>query len=192
MFVDYLENGATITAKYYVALLDKLKQQLVSKRRGKLSKGILFLQDNAAPHKAITHQKLAEHHFGILKHLVYSSDFALSDYYLLPHLKKHLNGRKFSNIEEATLAADRWFAAQQKEFFLDGLKKFEQRSHKCVELRGEYVNTFFQFCSLFSLQMQRLISRYPQSHPEVLRGYIFINIIHTEKEYQMISYLFNY
>jgi hypothetical protein len=31
------------------------------------------------------------------------------------------------------------FAAQPKEFFLDGLKKLEQRSHKCVELRGEYV-----------------------------------------------------
>jgi hypothetical protein len=31
------------------------------------------------------------------------------------------------------------FAAQQKQFFLDGLKKLEQRSRKCVELRGEYV-----------------------------------------------------
>jgi hypothetical protein len=31
------------------------------------------------------------------------------------------------------------FAAQSKEFFLDGLKKLEQRSHKCVELRGGYV-----------------------------------------------------
>jgi hypothetical protein len=32
------------------------------------------------------------------------------------------------------------FEAQQKEFYLDGLKKLEQRSHKCVELRGnEYV-----------------------------------------------------
>jgi hypothetical protein len=28
------------------------------------------------------------------------------------------------------------FAAQAKEFFLDGLKKLEQRTHKCVELRG--------------------------------------------------------
>jgi hypothetical protein len=28
------------------------------------------------------------------------------------------------------------FAAQPKEFFLAGLKKLEQRSHKCVELRG--------------------------------------------------------
>jgi hypothetical protein len=31
------------------------------------------------------------------------------------------------------------FAAEPKEFFLDGLKKLEQRGHKCVELRGEYV-----------------------------------------------------
>jgi hypothetical protein len=30
------------------------------------------------------------------------------------------------------------FAAQRKEIFLDVLKKLEQRSHKCVELRGEY------------------------------------------------------
>jgi hypothetical protein len=29
------------------------------------------------------------------------------------------------------------FAAQPKEFFLDGLKKLEQRIHKCVEFRGE-------------------------------------------------------
>jgi hypothetical protein len=31
------------------------------------------------------------------------------------------------------------FAAQPEEFFLDGLKKLEQQSHKCVELRGEHV-----------------------------------------------------
>jgi hypothetical protein len=44
-----------------------------------------------------------------------------------------------------------------KEFFLDGLKKLEQRSHKCVEQKGGgggicRVNTFFQSRSLsFSL-----------------------------------------
>jgi hypothetical protein len=45
------------------------------------------------------------------------------------------------------------FAAQPKEFFLEGLQKLEQRSHKRVELRGECrVNTFFHSCSLlFSL-----------------------------------------
>jgi hypothetical protein len=52
-----------------------------------LSKGILFLQDNAAPHKAaITHQKLADFHFEVLKHPAYSPDLAPSDYYLFPNL----------------------------------------------------------------------------------------------------------
>jgi hypothetical protein len=35
LFVDYLEKGATIMAKYYIAFLNTLKQQLVSKRQGK-------------------------------------------------------------------------------------------------------------------------------------------------------------
>jgi hypothetical protein len=46
------------------------------------------------------------------------------------------------------------FAAQPKEFFFDGLKKLEQRSHKCVELKGGIctMNTNFQSLSLlFSL-----------------------------------------
>jgi hypothetical protein len=52
-----------------------------------LSKGILFLQDSAAPHNvAITHQKLADLHFEFLEHLAYSSDLAPSDYYLFPIL----------------------------------------------------------------------------------------------------------
>jgi hypothetical protein len=32
LLADYLEKDAAIMAKYYVALLDKLKQQLISKR----------------------------------------------------------------------------------------------------------------------------------------------------------------
>jgi hypothetical protein len=46
--VDYLKKGSTITAEYYIALLDNLKHQLISNSSGKLSKGILFLQDNAS------------------------------------------------------------------------------------------------------------------------------------------------
>jgi hypothetical protein len=37
------------------------------------------------------------------------------------------------------------FAAQTKEFFLAGLKKLEQRSHKCVELKVEYVEKIHCF-----------------------------------------------
>jgi hypothetical protein len=57
--------------------------------------------------------------------------------YLFPNLKKHLWRRKFSTTEEATLPTHGWFAIQPKEVFLDGLKKLEQQSHKCVEPVGE-------------------------------------------------------
>jgi hypothetical protein len=60
----------------------------VSRRRGKLSKGILFLQDNAAPHKAaIKHHKLTDLHFEVLKHPAYSPELATSDYWLSLNLK---------------------------------------------------------------------------------------------------------
>jgi hypothetical protein len=96
LLVDYLEKGATVTAKYCVSLVDKLKQQLVSKHRGKLSKGILVLQDNAAALKtSITHKKLADLHSGVLKHPAYSHDLAPPGYSFFAILKKHLRGRKF-------------------------------------------------------------------------------------------------
>jgi hypothetical protein len=81
-------------------------------------KGFLFLQDNSAPNKApITHQKLADLHFGVLKYPAYSHDLAPLNYYLYPNLKKHFNGRKFLITEEATLAVDGWFTAQPIEYF---------------------------------------------------------------------------
>jgi hypothetical protein len=52
-----------------------------------LSKGILFLQDNASPHTAaITHPKLGDVHFEILIHPAYSTDLAPLDYCLFPDL----------------------------------------------------------------------------------------------------------
>jgi hypothetical protein len=69
-------------------------------------------------------------------------------------VKQYLNTHLFYCVDEYVgVLISLWlflFAAQPKEFFLDGLKKLEQ--WKCVELRGEYVNTFFQSHScLFSL-----------------------------------------
>jgi hypothetical protein len=61
---------------------------------------------NASHKAAITDQKLAEFHFEVVKHLVYSPDMTTSDYYYFPDLKKHLRGSMFSSTEEATLAAD--------------------------------------------------------------------------------------
>jgi hypothetical protein len=140
LLVDNLENGTTIMAEYSVAFFNNLKQQLVSIHGGRLLKGILFLQDSADPYRAaITNQKLANLYFEVQKHPAHSPDLASSDYCLFPNLRKYLSARKFLSTEEATLAEDRRLAARTEEFFLVGLKKLEQISYKCVELRGECV-----------------------------------------------------
>jgi hypothetical protein len=68
---------------------------------------------------------LAELHFELSKHLAYTPDLDISNY-LFPTFKKHLKGRKFSSTKQDTLAVDRWFAAQPKEFSLDGLNNLKQ------------------------------------------------------------------
>ena len=48
--VDYLEEGRTINGAYYAEELRRLRQEIVRKRNGKLTRGVLLLQDNAPAH----------------------------------------------------------------------------------------------------------------------------------------------
>ena len=62
---------------------------LKEKRRGKVTKGVLFLHDNAPAHQALTTQKkVAYLGFQCLDHPPYSPDLASSGYHLFPGLKK--------------------------------------------------------------------------------------------------------
>ena len=54
---DYLPKGQTINSEYYSSLLVPLKDILKEKRRGKFTKGVLFLHDNAPAHRALAAQK---------------------------------------------------------------------------------------------------------------------------------------
>jgi len=123
---------------------------------------VLFLQDNASSHKAdITHQKLADLHSEVLKYPTFSPDLAPSDYQLFPNFEKPLQGIKSFTNEDAMSAAYEWFADQPSAFYLCSLEKLEQKSKKCVQLKGEYTEQSMcvKICSSLSLsQSQRLIS----------------------------------
>jgi hypothetical protein len=106
----------------------------------KVTKGVLFLHDNAPAHRALaTQKKLACLGFQCLDHTPYSTDLVLSDYHLFPGLKKQFKGGHFSSEAEVNAAAETWLDGQPSEFFLSGLQKSEQWAKKCIELRGEYV-----------------------------------------------------
>ena len=48
--IDYLEQGHTIKDAYYAGELRRLRQEIERKRREKLTRGVLLLQDNAPTH----------------------------------------------------------------------------------------------------------------------------------------------
>jgi len=78
--IDYLAKDQSIYAEYYSSLLVQLKDILKEKRHGKVTKGVLFLHNNAPAHRALaTQKKLAYLGFQFLDHSSYSPDLALSD-----------------------------------------------------------------------------------------------------------------
>ena len=50
--INYKEKGRNITGEYYASILNKLREAIKETRRGKLTKGVLLLQDNAPVHKS--------------------------------------------------------------------------------------------------------------------------------------------
>jgi len=118
LLIDYLPKGQTIIAEYYSSLLVQLKDILKEKCCRKISKGVLFLNDNAPAHRALaTQKKLAYMGFLCLDRPPYSPDLALSDCHLFPGLKKQLKGRHFSSDAEVTAATGTWLDGQISEFF---------------------------------------------------------------------------
>ena len=140
ILVDYLEKGRTVTGQYYASLLWQLRANLIKKRHGKVTRGVLYHQDNAPAHKsAVAMAAIHNCGFELLDHPPYSPDLAPSDYHLFPQLKKHLKGTKFHSDSEVIAATEAWLEAQPSEFFYQGLEKLNDRCNKCVNLRGEYV-----------------------------------------------------
>jgi len=53
LLIDYLPKSQTINAECYFSLLVQLKDTLKEKGHGKITKGVLFLHDNAPAHRAL-------------------------------------------------------------------------------------------------------------------------------------------
>ena len=79
--IGYLEQGRTINGAFYEDELRQLCQKITRKRRGKLTCGVLLLQDNASAHTsqvAITSR--TECGIKTLTHPQYSPDMAPSGF----------------------------------------------------------------------------------------------------------------
>ncbi|UYV82375.1 hypothetical protein LAZ67_21001863 [Cordylochernes scorpioides] len=140
LLLDFLNKGQTITGDYYANLVKQLREAIKEKRRGKLSRKIVYHQDNAPSHRSL--QAMAtiyDSGFELLPHAPYSPDLAPSDFHLFPHLKKSLSGIHFRSDEEVIDAVTSFFESLETSFFLGGIKALEHRWKKGIDLKGDYV-----------------------------------------------------
>ena len=108
------------------------------KRRGKLSIGILLQQDNACVHTCkIAMDAVERNGHELIPHPAYSPDFAPSDCFLFPNLKKDIHGHHFQSNEE--VAVEEWVRDKDPGFFSSGLMALEHRWSKCIILEGNYI-----------------------------------------------------
>jgi len=90
LLIEYLPKGQTINAEYYSSLPVQLQDIWKEKRRGKVTKWVMFLHDSAPTHRALaTQKKLAYLGFQCLDHPPNSPNLAPSDYHLFPGLKNN-------------------------------------------------------------------------------------------------------
>ena len=64
---------------------------------------------------------------------------AHSDFYLFPKLKSNLRGTQFESKEGVIAAVNEYLEDQEKDFYLEGISKLEQRWTKCISLKGDYI-----------------------------------------------------
>ena len=131
--------------KYHYGVLlisaGSIKGHFERKTPREVTKGVLFLHDNASAHRPLaTQKKLAYLGFQYLDHPTYSPHLAPPEYHLFPGLKKQLKGRHFSSDAKVIAAAENCLDGQISNFFLSGLQKLEQGAKKCIELRGNMLN----------------------------------------------------
>ena len=64
---------------------------------------------------------------------------ALSDFYQFPKLKSNLRGTQYGSNEGVIEAVNEYLADQETAFYLEGIRKLEQRWAKRIVLKGGYI-----------------------------------------------------
>jgi hypothetical protein len=126
LLIDYLEKCISIIGVYYAPLLDKLKTEIVTKRRHLKKKKVLY-QDTSA----VAMAKIHELQFELNHYPSYSPNLTPSDFFLFSKLKVGLGGQKFSSNEEVIASVGAYLQRNiPTTKYLEGLKRLDHHWKK--------------------------------------------------------------
>ena len=115
LMVDYLQKGQTINGTYYASLLRQLRENIKLKRHRKLSKGVLFHQDNAPVHKfVIAMAAINDYGIKLIVHPPYSTVLAPSNCHLFLKLKSVISCTHFQSDNDVIHAVEDFLNGQKR------------------------------------------------------------------------------
>jgi len=137
----YMPRGNSVTSATYEDLLKNHPRPAIkSKRRGRLSTGVLLQHDNARPHTArSTVATIQDLSFECLPHPPYPLDLDPSDFHVFGPLKEAMRGKSFRSDEEVLQAVHEWLRSQPKDFFSRGTHALPKRWNTCMERNGNCI-----------------------------------------------------
>ncbi|XP_014772049.1 uncharacterized protein LOC106870462 [Octopus bimaculoides] len=104
VFIDYLH---TVNGEYFATLLRQLRNDVKTKRSGKLTICVLFHQDNALAHKClISVAAVRDCDIELIDHPPYSHDLVSYDFQLVANMKKHMAENQYCNYDDVISSVD--------------------------------------------------------------------------------------
>ena len=140
VMTTFYGKGQTMNGEIFAHEIDRLKEELKSKRRGKLTRGVNLLFDNAPIHKChVAKDAVAKNKFLILDHPPYSPDLAPSDYWLFAQLKSKLAGQCHQSQSDLESAIDDIFDSFSCDQYFKAIQSLEVKCKNCVNVKGCYL-----------------------------------------------------
>jgi hypothetical protein len=136
-----MARGNAVTSATYVDLIkNHLLPAIKSKRRGRLSTGVLLQHDNARPHTACSTVATTEDlSFECLPQPPYSPDLGPCDFNLFGPPKQAMGGKSFRLDEDLQQVVHEWLRSQPKKFFYRGIHALPKCWNTCIARTGDYV-----------------------------------------------------
>lgn len=137
---EYLPEGQTVNAIFYVEVLKRLRDRVRRVRPNLLGEdGWILHHDNAPAHSSLlVREFLARNSITTLDHPPYSPDIAPCDFFLFPKCKMVMRGQHWDDVETIKRETTRQLKSLTSEDFEGCFEQWKQRWDKCITIDGDY------------------------------------------------------
>lgn len=136
---EFVPAGQTVTAKFYIQVLERLRARVFRARPELAEHGWVLHHDNAPAHSSYAVREfMTRKGVPTLPQPPYSPDLAPCDFFLFPQLKSFMKGNRYDGVSEVQSVTTRVLRELSSEGFEECFQKWVRRWNRCVELQGDY------------------------------------------------------